>query len=63
MRKEVKDKVERERYTQPNAAFQRIARREKAFLHEQCKEREENNRIVKTRELLRKIGEIREHFM
>ena len=59
----MKDKVERERYTQLNAEFQRIARREKAFLNEQCKEREENNIIVKTRELLRKIGEIREHFM
>ena len=59
----MKDKVERERYTQLYAEFQRIARREKAFLNEQCKEREENNIIVKTRELLRKIGEIREHFM
>ena len=59
----MKDKVESERYTQLNAEFQRIARREKAFLNEQCKEREENNIIVKTRELLRKIGEIREHFM
>ena len=62
-RREVKDKVERERYTQLNAEFQRIARREKAFLNEQCKEREENNRTVKTRKLLKKIGEIREHFM
>ena len=35
----------------------------KVFLNEQCKEREENNRTVKTRKLLKKIGEIREHFM
>ena len=62
-KREAKGKGERERYTQLNAEFQRIARREKAFLNEQCKEREENNIIVKTRELLRKIGEIREHFM
>ena len=44
-RKEVKGKGERERYTQLNAEFQRIARgNKKAFLNEQCKEREENNR-------------------
>ena len=48
-RREVKGKGERERYTQLNAAFQRIARREKkAFLSEQCKEIEENNIMGKT---------------
>ena len=48
-RREVKDKGERERYTQLNAEFQRTARREKkALLSEQCKEIEENNRMGKT---------------
>ena len=48
-----KGKGERERYTQLNAEFQRIARRDKkAFLNEQCKEVEENNRMGKTRNLL-----------
>jgi len=52
----VKGKGERERYSQLNAEFQRIARREKnAFLREQCKEIEENNRMGKTRDL-KKIG-------
>ena len=62
-RRKMRDKVERERYTQLHAEFQRIARREKPFLNEHCKETEENNRIVNTREVLKKIGEIREHFM
>ena len=45
-RREVKDKRERERYTQVNAEFQRIARRDKkAFLREQCEEIEENKRL------------------
>ena len=48
-RREVKGKGERERYTQLNAEFQRIARRDKiALLNEQCKEVEENNRMGKT---------------
>ena len=47
-RRESKDKGERERYTQLNAEFQRIARRhKKTFLYEQCKEIEENNRMGK----------------
>ena len=55
-RGEVKGKREKERYTHLNAEFQRIARRDKkAFLSDQCKEIEEKNRMVKTRDLLRKI--------
>ena len=57
-RREVKSKGERERYTQLNAEFQRIARREKAFFNEQCKEIEENNRMGKTRDLFKKTGNI-----
>ena len=57
-RREVKGKGERERYTQLNALFQRIARRDKkAFLHEQCKEIEENSRMGKTRDFFKKIGD------
>ena len=44
-RREVKDRGERERYTYLNAEFQRIARRDKDFLSEQCRETEENNRM------------------
>ena len=63
-RRDVKGKGERERYTQLNAEFQRIARREKkAFLNEHCKEVEENNRMGKTRDLFKKIGDNKEHFM
>ena len=55
-RREVKGQGERKRYTQLNAEFQRIARRDKkVFLREQCKEAEENNRIEKTRDLFKKI--------
>ena len=55
-RKEVKGKGEMERYKHLNAEFQRIARRDKkAFLSDQFKEIEENNRIGKTRDLLKKI--------
>ena len=55
-RREVKSKGEKESYTHLNADFQRIARRDKkAFLSDQCKEIEENNRIGKTRDLLKKI--------
>ena len=50
-RREAKGKGERERYSQLNAEFQRIARRDKVFLNEQCKEIEENNRMGKTRKL------------
>ena len=53
----------RERYTQLNAEFQRKARRdEKAFLNEQCKEIEENNKMGKTRDLFKKIGDIKGTF-
>ena len=55
-RREVKDKGEKERYIHLNAEFQRIARRDKkAFLSEQCKEIEENNKMGKTRDLFKKI--------
>ena len=55
-RREAKGKGEKERYTHLNAEFQRIARRDKkAFLHDQCKEIEENNRMGKTRDLFKKI--------
>ena len=56
MNREVKGKGERERYTHLNAEFQRIARRDKkAFLSDQCKEIEENNRMGKTGNLFKKI--------
>ena len=56
----MKGKEERGRYTQLNAEFQRIARRyRKVFLNEQCKDIEENNKIGKTRDLIKKIGEIK----
>ena len=59
-RRETKCKGDRESYRKLNADFQRIARRDKrAFLNEQCKETEENNRKGKTRDLFRKIGDIR----
>ena len=55
--REVKGKGERERYTQLNAEFQRIARRDKkAFLNEQCKEIEENNKMGKIRDFFKKVG-------
>ena len=63
-RREVKSKGEKERYTHLNAEFQRIARcNKKAFLSNQCKEIEENNRMGKTRDLFKKIRDTREHFM
>ena len=55
-RREAKGKGEKERYTHLNAEFQRIARRDKkAFLSDQCKEIEENNRMGKTIDLFKKI--------
>ena len=55
-RREAKGKGEKERYTHLNAEFQRISRRDKkAFLSDQCKEIEENNRMGKTRDLFKKI--------
>ena len=63
-RREAKSKGEKERYKHLNAEFQRIARRDKkAFLIDQCKEIEENNRMGKTRDLFKKIEIPREHFM
>ena len=62
-RREVKSKGEKERYSHLNADFQRIARREKkAFLRDQCKEIEENNRMGKTRALFKKIRDTKETF-
>ena len=62
-RREVKGKGERERYTHLNAEFQRIARRDKkAFLGDQCKEIEENNRMGKTRDLFKKIRDTKGTF-
>ena len=63
-RREVKSNGDKERYEHLNAEFQRMARRDrKAFLSDQCKEIEENNRMGKTRDLFRKIRDIREYFM
>ena len=62
-RREVKGKRESQRYTQLNAEFKRISRRdEKAFLNEQCKEIEENNRMGKTRDLFKKIRDTKGTF-
>ena len=62
-RREAKGKGEKERYTHLNAAFQRIARREKkAFLSDQFKEIEENNRMGKTRDLFKKIRDTKGTF-
>ena len=63
-RKKVKGKGEKERYIHLNVEFQRKSmRNKKDFLREQCKEIEENNRMGKTRDLLRKLEISREHFM
>ena len=62
-RREVKRKGEKERYKHLNAEFQRIARRDKkAFLSDQCKEIEENNRMGKTRDLFKKIKDTKGTF-
>ena len=62
-RREVKSKGEKERYKHLNAEFQRIARRDKkAFLSDQCKEIEENNRMGKTRDLFKKIRDTKGTF-
>ena len=62
-RREVKGKGEKERYTHLNAEFQRIAKTDKkAFLRDQCKEIEENNRMEKTRDLFKKIRDTRGTF-
>ena len=63
-RREAKGKGRKEGYTHLNAEFQRTARRDKkAFLSDQCKKIEENNRMGKTRDLFKKIKIPREHFM
>ena len=61
-RREVKGKGEKERHTHLNAEFQRRARRDKVFLSDECKELEENNRMGKTRDLLKKIRDTRGTF-
>ena len=62
-RREVKSKGAKERYTHLNAKFRRVARRDKkAFLIDQCKEIEENNRTGKTRDLFKKIRDIKGTF-
>ena len=62
-RREVKSKGEKERYKYLNAEFQRIARKDKkAFFSDQCKEREENNRMGKTRDLFKKIRDTKGTF-
>ena len=62
-RREVKGKGEKERYTYLNAEFKRRASRDKkAFLHDQCKEIEENNRMGKTRDLFKKIRDTKGNF-
>ena len=63
IRREVKSKEEKERYTRLNAEFQRIVRRDKkAFLSDQCREIEENNRMRKTKELFKKIRDTKGTF-
>ena len=62
-RREEKDKGEKERYTNLNAEFQRIARRDKkVFLSNQCKEIEENNRMGKTRDIFKKMRDTKGTF-
>ena len=61
-RREAKSKGEKERYKHLNAEFQRIARRDKKFLSDQCKEIEENNRMGKTRDLFEKIRDTKRTF-
>ena len=62
-RRKAKGKGEKERYTPLNAEFQRIARRDKkAFLRDQCKEIEENNRMGKSRDLFKKIRDTKGTF-
>ena len=61
--REEKDKGEKERYSHPNAEFQRITRRDKkAFFSDQCKEIEKSNRMGKTRDLFKKIRDAKETF-
>ena len=63
-RREVKGKREKERYTHLNAEFQKIARKDKkAFLSDQCKEIEENNKMGKTRDLFKKIRNCNDGYL
>ena len=62
MRKEEKGKGEVERHAQLNAEFQRTARRDKKAFYEQCKQMEENTRKGKTRDIFKKIGNIKGTF-
>ena len=62
-RREAKSKEEKERYSHLNGEFQRIAKRDKkAFITNQCKEIEENNRMVKTRDLIKNIRDTKGKF-
>ena len=61
-RREEKSKGQKETYSNLNADIQRIARRDKAFLSDQCKEIEENNRMGKTRDLFKKIRDTKGTF-
>ena len=62
-RRQLKSKGEKERYSHLNAEFQRLARRDKkAFLSDQCKEMEENNRMGKTRDLFKKVKDTKGTF-
>ena len=61
-RRDAKSKGEKERYKHLNAEFQRIARRDKKALSDQCKEIEENNRMGKTRDLFKKIRDFKGNF-
>ena len=61
-RREVKSKGEKERYTHLNAEFQRIARRDKVFLSDQCKEIEESKRMGKNRDLFKEIRDTKGTF-
>ena len=64
VKRKVKSKGEKGRYTHLNAEFERIARRDKkAFFSDQCKEIYENNRMGKTRDLFKKIRDTKGHFM
>ena len=58
----MKGKGEKERYTHLNAEFQRIARRDKVFLSDECREIEENNRMGKTRHLFKKLRDMKGAF-
>ena len=64
MKREAKNKGEKERYKHLNAEFQRKARRDKkAFLSDECKEIEENSRMGKTRDLFKEIRDTKGHFL